>query len=333
MNHRSFNILVVDNAPNTGESRAVADLWQVDYMVEPVVGLSRSRNAGARISTSEVVVFLDDDAICETDWLSQLLCEFRDPFVMVVTGRIATVGSEAEPNGMSAHDSWWQQRRVVDSGTPGWFEMANFGGLGDGSNMAFRREVFDDWTGFDERLGRGATIVGGEEHLALFCLIERGYRVVYTPEAVVHHPAPRTLEQLQRRALRDASSAMAYFTLLFVEHSRYRFSIARYLAGAVVRVQRPWSAPHGKSPPRVISRRCTFVAYVRGLLLYFASRFSLDARRLSDASMATRARAVPTISEKRQRRSSWPLGEARAQSTRRRVFSGHASKSMRKTEG
>jgi hypothetical protein len=54
---------------------------------------------------------------------------------------------------------------VVDRQTPAWFERANFGGIGDGGNMAFRRYAFAVWPGFDVRLGRGALLHGGEEHL------------------------------------------------------------------------------------------------------------------------------------------------------------------------
>ena len=46
------------------------------------------------------------------------------------------------------------ERRAVDRQEPAWFEMANFGGVGDGGNMAFRRRAFDIWPGFHERLGR-----------------------------------------------------------------------------------------------------------------------------------------------------------------------------------
>ena len=33
--------------------------------------------------------------------------------------------------------------RQVDRKTPLWFELANFGGIGDGMNMAFRRSAFE----------------------------------------------------------------------------------------------------------------------------------------------------------------------------------------------
>ena len=78
---------------------------------------------------------------------------------------------------MSGSDANGHPESVFDRETPFWFERANFGGIGDGGNMAFRRCVFDIWPGFDERLGRGAVIDGGEEHYAFFSLLDRGYRI------------------------------------------------------------------------------------------------------------------------------------------------------------
>ena len=67
----------------------------------------------------------------------------------------------------------------VDRAAPEWFERANFGGIGDG-NMALRRAVFASWPGFEEGIGRGMPVCGGEEHYAFFALIERGHRVART---------------------------------------------------------------------------------------------------------------------------------------------------------
>jgi hypothetical protein len=46
------------------------------------------------------------------------------------------------------------QPRVGDRQSPLWFELANFGGIGGGMNMAFCGRAFEVWPGFDERGGR-----------------------------------------------------------------------------------------------------------------------------------------------------------------------------------
>jgi cellulose synthase/poly-beta-1,6-N-acetylglucosamine synthase-like glycosyltransferase len=140
------------------------------------------------------VAFLDDDSVPEPEWLTGLAQEFKDPLVMAVTGPAKALKVETEAERLCALEAALNtngcRSRTVDRQTPNWLEMANFGGLGHGGNMAFRRHAFDIWGGFDERLGRGALLHGGEEHYAFFRLLESGYRVVYNPRAVVVHPFP-----------------------------------------------------------------------------------------------------------------------------------------------
>src|SRR5436305_5164432 len=82
------DVLVVDNAPNHEETRRIALRWGARYQIEPMTGLSRARNQGALACDTELLAFLDDDAIPDPDWLSGLGREFEDERVMAVAGRI-----------------------------------------------------------------------------------------------------------------------------------------------------------------------------------------------------------------------------------------------------
>jgi len=55
--HPRFDVLVVDNAPAGQRTREVSGRWGIRYIVEPVVGLSRARNRGAR-ERGRVISFL-----------------------------------------------------------------------------------------------------------------------------------------------------------------------------------------------------------------------------------------------------------------------------------
>jgi len=86
-----FEVLVVDSAPLDDQTREVAARLGARYLLEPLGGLSRARNIGARFCSTDVVTFLDDDCGPEPQWLSALMREFDDPSVMVVTGSIRNV--------------------------------------------------------------------------------------------------------------------------------------------------------------------------------------------------------------------------------------------------
>jgi cellulose synthase/poly-beta-1,6-N-acetylglucosamine synthase-like glycosyltransferase len=277
LNYPRVDVLVVDNAPSDSRTRQLAARWGVRYLVEPVAGLSRARNCGARACDTEVIAFLDDDAIPEPEWLSALAAEFQEPLVMAVTGRTLPLSIETDAERLFARlggfESGGEERLAVDRQSPFWFERANFGGIGNGGNMAFRRRAFDLWPGFEERLGRGAIVFAGEEDHAFFTLIDRGYRVVYTPHAVARHPVPRTMPELRAFLLRNLSAATAYMTFLFVEEPRYRWAVIRYVAEALRGKRRAWRPPlPGTQPyPRVIPRWRALLAYLSGPALYVRS--------------------------------------------------------------
>jgi len=270
------DVLVVDNAPDDGRTREVASRWSAHYSVEPVVGLSRARNRAARLSEAEIIAYLDDDAVPEPGWLAAMVQEFKDPQVMIVVGRTAPISLATEAEKLCAlaggYDSRGDERRVVDRETPFWFEMTNFSGIGIGANMAIRRCAFELWPGFDERLGRGTVMNGAEEGHAFFSLVARGYRVVYTPHAVAQHPYPCTLDELHAEHKQAMAMAAGYATLLLLEERRYRGKTARYILKRIRGAPRPWLAGRPAQAPRILSRRETWLAWLRGPFLYLRSR-------------------------------------------------------------
>lgn len=285
IDYPAYDALIVDNGSRDDSARAVAERWGARYAAEPTPGLSRARNRGARDSRAEILAYVDDDAQPEPSWLSGLTQELEDPAVMAVAGRIrpTSLGRRSEQlfeeaGGFTPNR---QTRRVVDSSTPDWFRLANFGGIGTGANMAFRRRAFELWPGFDERLGIGAPLPAGEEHHAFAALIARGYRVVYTPDAVVRHPYPPTMEALRERHVRTIAGSAAYLLLSLIEapgHRRdaLRFALRSLLCGS--------SIPADVHPPgrRLGPFHLVAWAAARGALGY--ARLRLRDRPDTDAS-------------------------------------------------
>jgi glycosyltransferase involved in cell wall biosynthesis len=277
LTYPKFDVLVVDNAPKDARAWEIAKRWGTQYMIEPVLGVSRVRNCGAFASDGEIVAYLDDDFEPEPGWLKALALEFADPKVMAVAGQICALETEAETNELPAAILGLYiggpDRRVADRMTPSWFELTNFGGITPGGNMAFRRSAFEVWPGFDERLGRGALLLGGEEHYAFFSLVDRGYRVVYTPHAVVRHPLPRNILELRECYLKDLRAAIGYMTLLLVEKPCYRRATLKYILEGVKGVKRTWRFREGEPRPRIVPWWRMMIAYLYGPLLYIRSRY------------------------------------------------------------
>ena len=280
---RPHEVLVVDNTDGERATREVAVAHGARYMIEPAAGLARARNRGARASSGEVVAYLDDDAVPEQEWLSALLVEFSDPLVAAVTGRI--LGLEPQPPEAGERVIFGGPARLmVDRHTTDWFERANFGGLGQGANIAIRRSAFETWPGFDERRGQGTRMAGMEEHHAFFSLIDRGFRVLYTPAARVRHPYPQTEEELRTRHLRQLTAASFHLSLLLAEERRYRPRAARYALEAMGGKPRPWREGMGPPTPSIRGWQGALARF-RGVVLYLASR--LESGRSRERAGAT----------------------------------------------
>lgn len=189
----AHEIIVIDNAPSSDATQQLmADFQEVIYCREPRPGLSVARNRGIEIATGELVAFTDDDVEVHPCWLEQLRTPFQNPQVMAMTGlilpaRLETEAEEVFQQGASGF-GWGHRPLTFDSsyfmekkpyGVPVWR-------IGAGANMAFRREVFDQLGGFDERLGAGASGCSEDSEM-WYRILAAGGACQYQPSVVVSH--------------------------------------------------------------------------------------------------------------------------------------------------
>jgi glycosyltransferase involved in cell wall biosynthesis len=274
LEHPSYELLIVDNTPGERQVERLAREVGARYVVEPLEGLSRARTRGAREARGEIVAYIDDDAVAEPTWLARHAAALENLALGATTGRILPTSLETEASrsyAAAGGEDLGEAPFVVDSTSPAWFERANFGGVGIGCNMAFRRALFGSGWGFRESLGPGAPIPG-EEHYAFFSLIRAGHAVAYVPEAVVHHDYPATLAELRDRRLWILRGAAAYMVMLLVEEPEFRRTVLRYMRDAAGGTRRAWR--RDEIAERLGSRRQLLAAAAAGLPLYAWARLS-----------------------------------------------------------
>jgi O-antigen biosynthesis protein len=267
-----LEILVVESGGGTDAVEMLARAHGAGYLVESAPGASRARNRGLRASAGEVVAFTDDDAIPDPGWLRSIAAEFRDPAVGGVAGRVVSVdGSDGEAEAIARliglSMTGGDRRRRIDRSTSGWFEIANFGGVGIGPNMAFRRGALMDVGGFDERLGPGTPLRGGEEPYAFFALLKAGFAVAYTPDATVAHPQELPSLHEMRGRLRDAySAATGHVTFLLLNERGYRLAALRYLLEGALGKRRTWRDEPPSAMPPLPTPAGRLAAYLDGFV-------------------------------------------------------------------
>jgi glycosyltransferase involved in cell wall biosynthesis len=223
--------------------------------------LSRARNRGLAESNSEIVAYLDDDAVPDERWLEFLLEPFADPRVAVVTG--GTNSSESRACGSNQEST-----RFLSNKDRQWFEIAAFGGLGIGANMALRKAACAGWKVFDERLGRGAPFQGAEEHHAFVHFLSLDYCAAHVPAAIVFHSCqkPDNIKQ-------EVRNQIAYSMVLFSEYPGRRLDLLRFVFRRARRKPLTWprDAP---DPGEIITSgwRVLLAASLSAVLLFFRTR-------------------------------------------------------------
>jgi GT2 family glycosyltransferase len=151
-------------------------------------GLSGARNTGVEDAIGDVVVFLDDDARAQPQWLETLLASYDDESVLGVGGAaLADWSSAGRPAWLPEEFLW-----VVGCSYRGQPKVKAEVRNPIGANMSFRRSAFDQAGLFDSSLGRTFTSsrpLGCEETEFSIRLrrLSPGARIIYEPQAVVYH--------------------------------------------------------------------------------------------------------------------------------------------------
>jgi len=185
-----WEFLVIDNGCRDGTPELLArhrwpEGWQVRVVREEKLGLSNARNRAIAEACGDYVIFMDDDETADPDWLCAYERLIRAHAPDAFGGRI---------------------RLLFEDTRPAWLKDELLGFLGElnradeicpltdpytsfhGGNFGLHKRVCERVGLFDDMLGRkGTDNTGGEEVDFYRRLLAAGFKVWWTPEAVIHH--------------------------------------------------------------------------------------------------------------------------------------------------
>ncbi|MFE0790695.1 glycosyltransferase [Streptomyces mutabilis] len=224
--HPDFEIVVVDNAPVTEETRELVERKygeRVRYVCEPVPGLAIAHNRGLAAVRGQVVAFTDDDVVADPRWLTELTAPFAaDPGLGCATGLIlpARLRTPAQVL-LESHGGFAKgfTPRTYDPAHPPADEPLfpfTAGRFGSGANMAFRTAVLRSVGGFDPATGAGTRARGGDDLYGFVRVLAEGRRLRYTPNALVWHHHRETWRDLETQAYGYGAGLTAYLTAILV---------------------------------------------------------------------------------------------------------------------
>lgn len=143
-------VVVVDHNPELHAwlAKMLPGVTVIPNVEEP--GLSGARNTGIANAKGGLLLFLDDDAALEKDWVRKVSAHFQEANVLGVTSRI-------EPRWQGARPSWFPDEFL-------WVVGCTYEGMRPGrvrnligAAMCVARPVFDSVGAFTPSLGRAST--------------------------------------------------------------------------------------------------------------------------------------------------------------------------------
>lgn len=232
LDYPDFEVLVVDNAPSDDSTRELVSGTAARYVREARPGLDWARNRGLRESRGELVAFIDDDARPDSRWLRAIAHAFADPEVMAVTGPVAPLELETRAQILFEFEIGGMMhgvnRRTIRGARAAPRDLLWSSSFVVGTNMAYRRQVFDTEAGFDPALDVGTASGGGGDLEMGHRLVARGHTLVYEPAALVWHVHRRTLHGLRHQLYGNQTGFGSYLLTCMRNRTVKRSSIVRF---------------------------------------------------------------------------------------------------------
>ena len=191
-----YEVIVVDNNSKDETPKIVGQIQDatnvpVRYEVETKKGLSHARNCGIRQSRGGIIAFLDDDAVADRRWITEILHVYdKYPRAWAVGGKIEPIWHGKRPDWLIDHYLRWLS--LLDLGPD--LRPVNWNNRIDriiGANCSFQKKAFEQLGPFRTELGRiGESLVGDEDTELQERIHSAGYDVYYSPRAIVKHHVP-----------------------------------------------------------------------------------------------------------------------------------------------
>jgi glycosyltransferase involved in cell wall biosynthesis len=258
-----WEVLIVDNN-SSDQTRQVAQQYceqypgRFRYLFEEKQGKSYALNTGIREAHGKILAFMDDDVTVEPTWLWNLTSGLQSGEWAGAGGRIFPQTAFTPPRWLTLDGPHGMRGVLVllDLGeTPGEISVIPYG-----TNMAFRREMFDKYGVFRTDLGPSPHNELRHEDTE-FCrrLLSDGKRLRYEPSAIVYHPVPESRLQKEyflewwfdvgRAQIREAGKRPAIWGI-----ARYYFRIPRVLLSRLPMRTMQWM--FAVDPQKRFMRKC-----------------------------------------------------------------------------
>lgn len=215
LDYAPFEVVIVADPASCTALRGVPQAAFAKVISFDAANISVARNLGINSAAGEIVAFIDDDAVPEPTWLKFLIA----PFAQAETA--ASGGFVRGRNGISMQ---YRVRSVDQTGQTAPIELENGQATiliptesraikTEGTNMAVRRSVLKEMSGFDPRFRFFLDETDFNLRLAA-----RGWCTAIVPQAEVHHGFAASARRRNDRVPSDLSEIGASWAVFLGKH-------------------------------------------------------------------------------------------------------------------
>ncbi|WP_186063843.1 glycosyltransferase [Burkholderia gladioli] len=221
-----FEVIVV-NGPSTDNSDEVIASWLPKIRAGKcdVANLSVSRNVGICMARGDIVAFIDDDAIPEPEWLTQLAEPYADPIVGAVGGFVYNHTGYDFQYTYGVVDRYAHAYLDLPEASPhlSFPKSMRFPHL-LGCNSSFRRSALLEIGGFDEEFEYFL-----DETDVCLRIVDAGYLIAQLPRAYVHHKYAPSNIRGENKVVRNRYPVIKNKVYFSLKHAREFFPTDRVM--------------------------------------------------------------------------------------------------------
>lgn len=195
--YKNFEVVLV-NGPSIDNTEEVAKSYNVRYYTAPF-NISVSRNVGIKNAAGDILAFIDDDAVPEANWLSDLVDAYiADPEIGAAGGFVYNGDGSDFQFCYGMIDKWGYPQTRTDVPYDFNEPNAHFYNINIGTNASYLRTALIEAGGFDEEIE-----YYHDESDVCVRLINKGYKVAELDNAFVHHKMAPSMRRDNARLVKN----------------------------------------------------------------------------------------------------------------------------------